>query len=465
MTVPLEVPDGVQWHEGMMLAPQHFQQQALRHERALQFHLSAGLPFHWGLLALLLDRVALVTGTVRVLELDAVMPDGTIVRHRPGAGADLDLDLTSLAEAAADVAVTIHLAVPAAKPSGVSAPGDLPRYRSVEGPAVPDESTGEGEIRIPRLQHRLSLIATVGPTQKPPQKFTTMPIAELAFQNDAFVLTEYEPPSLAMPEESVLGRMCADLARRAREKALFLLDQIGSADGAQTANVREARAEIQGLVTNLPQLEALLATGSAHPLSVYLVLCGMVGSMAASGTGTLPPVLGRYDHNNCRPAFAEIRDYMMRSLERVRESVSSIAFQLDNDRFSLTMQAAWLDRALVVAVRPSVSMTEQDLITWMRGSLIASRSKIETLWEMRVMGAGRRPIDGRPDLDVARSRGAVLFEIDTDGDLVLPDEPLDIWNADGRGGRRRPLEIVLYYRAAGEHGPVPGRAVARSGAP
>ncbi len=460
MSGSIDVPDAVQWHEGMMLAPQHFQQQALRHERSLQYHVMTGLPYHWGVVRVQVDRVALVSGMFRLLEIEAIMPDGMIVRQPEGG---LDLDLTALADAAADAAVTVHLAVPAAKPSGLAAPGDLPRFRSIEGNPVPDDTTGEGEIRMPRLRPRVSLLTTIGPTQKPPQKYTTLPVAELAFQNDAFVLTDYMPPALSVPEDAALGRLCADLARRSREKALFLMEQLSNADGQATPSMRDTQAEVRGLIAGLPPLEALLGSGAAHPFSVYLALCGMVGNLAASGAAALPPVLSRYDHNNMRPAFAEIRSYIMRSLDRVREQVTSIPFQFDNDKFSLVMQQPWLARRLVVAVRPSVSMTEADVIAWMRQSLVASRNKVETLWEMRVMGAARRPIDTAAELDIARSRGAVLFEIENDAEFILPGEPLDIWNANSRGGQRRPLEILLYV-GLGEAKPGGNGALAPAGA-
>lgn len=458
MSGTIDVPDAVQWHEGMMLAPQHFQQQALRHERALQYHLMIGIPYHWGVVRLQIDRVALVSGMLRILNIEAVMPDGTIV-SQPEYGADLDLDLTPLAGAAADAAVTIHLAMPAAKPSGLAAPGDLPRHRSVEGVAVSDEATGEGEIRIPRLRPRLSLLYTIGPTQKPPQKYTTLPIAELVFQSDAFVLTDYIVPSLSVTEDGTLGRLCSDLARRVREKALFLMEQLGSQDGAATLSMRDTQAEVRGLVAGLPPLEALLSSGTAHPFAVYMALCGMVGNMAASGVTTLPPVLSRYDHDNVRPIFAEIRTYITRSLDRVREQVVTISFQFENDKFSLVMQPAWLERPLVVAVRASVSMTEADVVSWIRTSLVASRSKVETLWEMRVMGAARRILDNPSALGIARGRGVVLIEIESDGAFIRPGEPLDIWNTNGRAGQRRPLEILLYLGVGDTPSPRPATTV------
>src|SRR5436190_1813629 len=47
-TTAREVPGAIQWHEGMLLAPQHFQWLSLRQETLLQYHASAISPFHWG---------------------------------------------------------------------------------------------------------------------------------------------------------------------------------------------------------------------------------------------------------------------------------------------------------------------------------------------------------------------------------------------------------------------------------
>jgi len=46
MTVPKIVPAAVHWHEGMLLAPQHFQRAALRSEALQAYHITAASPFH-----------------------------------------------------------------------------------------------------------------------------------------------------------------------------------------------------------------------------------------------------------------------------------------------------------------------------------------------------------------------------------------------------------------------------------
>ena len=55
MTRAQEVPAAIQWHEGMLLAPQHFQQLGARQERLLHYHVETVSPFHYGVRSLRLD--------------------------------------------------------------------------------------------------------------------------------------------------------------------------------------------------------------------------------------------------------------------------------------------------------------------------------------------------------------------------------------------------------------------------
>src|SRR6185312_12179473 len=181
MTRFVDVPDAVQWHEGMLLAPQHFQQLAVRNDALLQYHMLAAAPFHWGVRRLRFDPMLLLDGTYRVVELEAVMPDGLRVSYREGDPTDLSVSVAGRVPDR-NSAITIHLAVPAARGATASANGDFARFASYEGTPVPDLNTGEGEISVPRLRPRLSLIA--GDT--PPDKFSSFPIAQVAYRDEAY---------------------------------------------------------------------------------------------------------------------------------------------------------------------------------------------------------------------------------------------------------------------------------------
>ena len=142
------------WHEGMMLAPQHFQQLVLRQEQLVHYHATAGQPFHWGVANVRIDVDVLPDGLVRVQELEAILPDGLVVRHLIDRDPALEVDVGALREAAGRAPVTIHVAVPAGR-SVDGAGGELPRFDVVETPEVADEAGGAEPVDLRRLRPRL----------------------------------------------------------------------------------------------------------------------------------------------------------------------------------------------------------------------------------------------------------------------------------------------------------------------
>src|ERR671923_78357 len=60
-----EIPESIQWHEGLLLTPQHFQQMSLRHESLLQYVAGAIAPFGWGVRRFEWDAAALAGGRLR----------------------------------------------------------------------------------------------------------------------------------------------------------------------------------------------------------------------------------------------------------------------------------------------------------------------------------------------------------------------------------------------------------------
>src|SRR5262245_40941216 len=109
-----DLPAAVQWHEGMLLAPQHFQQLAFRQEELLHYHTRLASPFHWGVQSIRIDMSLLGQNIIRVLEVDAVMPDGLVVSHRPEHH-ELQVDLGPLMEEARRGRILVHLAASADK--------------------------------------------------------------------------------------------------------------------------------------------------------------------------------------------------------------------------------------------------------------------------------------------------------------------------------------------------------------
>src|SRR5262245_21551674 len=94
----VEVPEAIQWHDGMLLLPQHFQESSRRFERLLDYHVGGASPYHYGVVHLEIDLGLLVSGTLRVNEIEAIMPDNMIV-HRTASDPVLEVDLKPQAAA------------------------------------------------------------------------------------------------------------------------------------------------------------------------------------------------------------------------------------------------------------------------------------------------------------------------------------------------------------------------------
>lgn len=67
----------VVWSQGMLMQPQHFQQQARFVEALLDARLSAAAPHGWGFAEIVLDEGLLAAGSLTVSRARGVLPDGT----------------------------------------------------------------------------------------------------------------------------------------------------------------------------------------------------------------------------------------------------------------------------------------------------------------------------------------------------------------------------------------------------
>lgn len=447
MESTVQLPDAVLWHEGMLLAPQHFQQAALRGEELLHYRLRAAAPFAWGVRHLRAEPRLLAEGTFRVTELEAILPDGVVAFVRGDRDRPLEVDLKPFEEEARRGGLMVHLALAAARAEGEPAAGQLARFDRVEGAPVPDENTGDGEILVPRLRPRLTLLVAA----VPPDKYVSLPLARLGFRDGAFVAAAYVPPVPAVGPGNPLHRDAAALARRIREKALFFADRARAA----AARPRDATSDdlsqaLGALVAGLPRLDALVTLGRAHPLELYLALCDVAGLLAGLD-GRVPPVFPRYDHLDLRAAFHPVLQWCAGVLDTLQETYTALVFTLRDGVYEATPPAppaGSVPVPLLVGVRPG-TLGESDAAAWMEQCRIGSASRFPSLAGRRIRGAARRRLAPTGELALAAGAGVILFAVDPAPEFVAPGEPLQVAHPDEPGRREAPAELILYTRIEG----------------
>ncbi|HEY2384266.1 MAG TPA: type VI secretion system baseplate subunit TssK [Terriglobia bacterium] len=437
-----ELPEAIQWHEGMLLAPQHFQQLSLRQEELLSYHLRMVAPFHWGLTHLRHDTVLLVSGTYRITELEGIMPDGLVVSRDSQESDALELDLTPMADDMKQHPVTLNLVVASRKLGEPPIKGDLPRYGSIEGIPTVDENTGESELRIPRLRPKLSIVAG----DSIPKKYSGFPVAQVSLKDETYTLTDFITPTVQVPLHSPLGDMCSSVARRLRQKAVFLSEQTRSpALATEGAAFVEMKETIKSLVLGLPHLEAALYTGAAHPLTLYLALCLVSGELSSLGPGMVPPMLAPYNHDDLRATFIQIRDFLFKMLDFIHEAYNAISFTYQKGRWNLPLLAVWMREKLTIGVRANVGQTEDSVAEWFEKSIIGSQPRIEGMMTRRILGPQRQRVDKDQELGLVATAGVALYSVKFDPLYIELGEPLQVFNPEA-GEAKRPADIILYVK-------------------
>jgi len=432
-----KVQDSIQWYEGMLLLPEHFQQAEQRQNQLMHFHINHAVSHYWGVSHVQFDPALLIAGTLRIMELRAVMPDGLVVTLDENNGDSLELNIKNFANEMQNKPLTVHLAVPKFRPGCANSKDDFPRYHSKESAEVVDLNTGRGNISYPTLKPNLTLIA--GDTI--PSRYESFPICKISRESNTFELTSYSPPVLRVNRTSELCNLCSVLAQKIREKIAFLSERLHN-EGSQVMSA-EAENAVRALSGGLLPFEALIQSNIAHPFQLYLALCTIAGHVSALQPGQMPPSFDDYDHDNVRASFLQAIHYIHAMLERIQEGYSIIPFKLFDRDFRLQLRHAWMNNRLICGAKASAGMSEKDLVNWIDDCVIATDRFVLPSRDKRVLGASRKTIEGVEEMKLFPAMDVVLFSIENDENFIDPEETLHMFNvADTED--MRPIELVLY---------------------
>ncbi|WP_369930327.1 type VI secretion system baseplate subunit TssK [Xanthomonas sp. NCPPB 2632] len=391
-----DVPDAVSWSEGMLLSPQHFQQNDIYWHALLQQRLSTVQPRGWGLLDLAIDPTELARGVVRITRVRAVMRDGLLVDHEEAVGAaPLQLDLSGHGWIA-EPNVTVHLCVPVRGKGAANVHGEMQRYTTVAGDLVADEHTGRDEIAVDRLRPVYSLMAG----DAVPRSYSSFPLLRLTGDARGVGLAPFHPPLLRLEAAAVHGERGLD----ARLKRLSVLlwakyrELMGAGvDRAERRLASESHAQVRAarfLVTVLPGLDVLLQSGEVHPFEAYKALAGLVGVLAASDGAPQPPALGGYDHDDCLPQFERAFRYIDAQLTRLNADYEVYEFRrVGVSGFQCVLPPGMDTARLLIELRPAVGETAQTLHDWINTAAIGTDDLVSTLVRRRDTGAPVTPAD------------------------------------------------------------------------
>jgi type VI secretion system protein ImpJ len=301
-------PQPIVWKDGVLIAPQHFQQQDRYHGVNLHARLTAVSPHTWGVAALTLDDAALRNGQVHVAEFRGVLPDGLVASFRGGdPGAPSPRPLAEHFPATAR-SLDVALGVPLLRDGIENFTGnEFARYRTIVRGDVPDLTSARSKVDVEVGQPNLSLLLGSEAQQG---GLASVKIGEVVRDAGGYTWSPtYVPPCLSLAVSRHLCNGLRELLGVAVGKRRALVELRRERDG----EVAEFLARdithyllLDALGTNIPVLRHFVDTPSSPPLAAYLALLQFAGTLTNFATQVDPAELPAFNYLDLRASFDEL---------------------------------------------------------------------------------------------------------------------------------------------------------------
>ncbi len=415
----MSTPNRVIWSEGLLMAPQHLQQQDRYVDDLVNARFGAFSRDFWGALSLSIDPRTLQQGTVTVESFEGVMPDGLpldlegasvglppprpIDEHFPPTKAVLDL----------------YLAVPQARDgiSNIAVDRD-PRVRFYRTARVTQDFLAEAEAQeVPFAQP--SAVLLFGDESR--EGYDAIKIAEvIRADGGAFALSDtFIPPCLNIKTSafliSGLRRLLSTMTTRRTALSGALSE---SEDGALEFTSRDVTRFLllSAINTYYSVLDHYIETGDLAPRALYLSLVQLYGQLSVFSKDFDPESVPKFVYTDLRSTFEPLFAMLTALLHAtVQEHYVAIGLEGRDDGMHfghLEEDNIFHCSKYFIAVRSSLD--EEEIRSKLpRLSKIASWQDINSITTAATPGA---PIEViyRPPSQIPYRAGTVYFAIDTD---------------------------------------------------
>jgi type VI secretion system protein ImpJ len=430
----------VQWHEGMLLSPQHLQLESGRVDGLLSWHALAANPRGWGLRNLEIDEGLLVTGLLRVRRIEGVLVDGTAFSFDAEHEAtDLQVDLGPWAEEMERGEVDVFLCV--GRTRALNQPAQPSRFRPVHSLPVGDEISQALPVDVPMMRLNFSLVVASQPTTA----FISMRLMTVTKVNEVVRRGLAEPAWLEMQGSHPIVERTLSLSAQMRSKAAFIARQTAVPSSQLEARLAslEQRDRLSSLTGGLPTLEALVRSPPVQPFALYLALCDQLGALARLRPGAVPlqpPSWSQADPMSC---FEEVLSAVEDLVGEISQDWRTQTFRYEEGVFRINLEPQWIGERLVLGLR---GRSEAEHVAWVSGAIIGSQTVWTSLSDRRMLGAPRRQIEQAPELSLRPHSGFTLFAVEVTSDFIVAEQQLVVSNANESSASQRPAEIVLFVK-------------------
>ena len=456
--------EAVHWHDGMLLAPQHFQQNNLYLEQTLFNQVSQLNPFYFGVTALSIDQTALAASKsshIIVRHIEGIMRDGTQIsfsNHETNSSQDNLAALEFLIEDIDSIKVLepfyLYLGVVKRSDANDAKSTRPKRYDINKSHNVADLYDSNNQIPLDRLRLRLKLMDE---QEKQNSNYTCLPL--LCFQKNQHGDLErlpYTPPTLQVtpvaeqtPMQSDLWQrlqvLVSDLEKKANERRSYF-----TGSNEHTPLSFTQKQEIMYINQHLPILRIMLNTGVSHPYDLYLALIKLSSSLSVMSSEGMFSQYMDYDHENLEKVFSA----PMADIERVIKQIEAPYFFINferNDKSGFSYQFDQIPASTALTLNLSFKLasgvTREELQDWIETALICVSDEEKEFVKLRSLGLSKEKTSHFNDVGKSESSDELLYTVDLSGSIGMGqfDHPpcVIVKGTDGNKQRFAPSAISM----------------------
>jgi type VI secretion system protein ImpJ len=456
----------VVWSEGMLVAPQHMQQQDLYHERLLDERIAALSPYRWGVVSVEIDAGALGSGQLRVTRFVGVLPDGLylsfegkdpespptrpLAEHFPPAQAICEVFLGVQKEREGVPSISVDEGQ--AGGTGSSTKAARARFRASTRP-VADLTGNAAELSM--SFGRRNVVVLFG--DEPRDDYDVIKIAELIRDGTgAFLNGEaYIPPVLRVDASPFLmagiRRLLALMVAKQRQLAGNRNQRGGASIEFNSGDVTRF-LQLSTVNGGIPILAYAAANGEISPTQLYLAVIQVVGQLATFSPDVEPWSLPAFAHTDLRGTFEELFARATGLLRTtVREGFVNVPLELNQSVYMGKIDDERIATAthLLLAVRSE--MPEDQLAQKLPGLCkIASQAQLPQVLRSAATPGVPVQITHRPPSEIAIRAGLTYFQLNLQSEYwqnIVQTKTLAIYLAPPFDPARVKIELLAVPRS------------------
>lgn len=307
------------WHEGMLLRPQHFQQQDRYYNAQMNLRTQRNALYCWGFFHLELDQQFLSMGKVVVTQASGVLPDGTLF----DIGAEREPLVLEIPPNTSNKAVYLALPLVAAGHVETRRPEQedvIARYIS-QTVEVSDSNAGDtnsGSLSCALPAFRLTLESEPGQ-----DVFVRLKLCNVLDMTHDGVVTldpEFVPTFLHTSGSIFLQSCMKEVISMLAHRGDILAERMRGSSRVGAADVGDFMM-LQLINRHEPVWRHFYAVDQLHPEQLYRELLSLLGELATYTPESRRPKLEgvRYQHNDQAICFRRLLDSARQALSMVLE--------------------------------------------------------------------------------------------------------------------------------------------------